>query len=94
MPFTVKEKNKTENDSGYEKEGKKSGLFVSQLAFLVICIFLISITERQNLRRDPLNFNVLNITLEVIRYIISIIIFGFASFFFFERLSSYFSKDA
>nr|AAC62807.1 similar to potassium transport proteins [Arabidopsis thaliana] len=44
------------------------GLIVSQLSFLTICIFLISITERQNLQRDPINFNVLNITLEVIRY--------------------------
>lgn len=71
MPFTIKKKNKKEeeNDSGYEKGGKKSGLLVSQLSFLVICIFLISITERQKLRRDPLNFNVLNITLEVVRYI-------------------------
>uniref|UniRef100_M4C929 Uncharacterized protein n=1 Tax=Brassica campestris TaxID=3711 RepID=M4C929_BRACM len=68
MPFTIKKKNKKEeeNDSGYEKGGKKSGLLVSQLSFLVICIFLISITERQKLRRDPLNFNVLNITLEVV----------------------------
>ncbi|KAF2577126.1 hypothetical protein F2Q70_00009181 [Brassica cretica] len=64
----MKKKNKKEeeNDSGYEKGGKKSGLVVSQLSFLVICIFLISITERQKLRRDPLNFNVLNITLEVV----------------------------
>ncbi|XP_013623605.1 PREDICTED: sodium transporter HKT1-like isoform X3 [Brassica oleracea var. oleracea] len=69
MPFTMKKKNKKEeeNDSGYKKGGKKSGLLVSQLSFLVICIFLISITERQKLRRDPLNFNVLNITLEVVR---------------------------
>ncbi|CAN6980146.1 hypothetical protein Bca4012_003107 [Brassica carinata] len=68
MPFTMKKKNKKEeeNDSGYKKGGKKSGLLVSQLSFLVICIFLISITERQKLRRDPLNFNVLNITLEVV----------------------------
>ncbi|KAJ0233176.1 Sodium transporter HKT1 [Hirschfeldia incana] len=68
MPFTIKKNNKKEeeNDSGYEKgRQKRSGLFVSQLSFLVICIFLISITERQKLRRDPLNFNVLNITLEV-----------------------------
>ncbi|CAH8318920.1 unnamed protein product [Eruca vesicaria subsp. sativa] len=65
MPFTVKNKSE-ENDSGYVKEGKKSGLFVSQLSFLVICIVLISITERQKLRQDPLNFNVLNITLEVV----------------------------
>ncbi|EOA22183.1 hypothetical protein CARUB_v10002754mg [Capsella rubella] len=56
MPLTEEKK----------KKNKKSGLFVSQLSFLTICIFLISITERQNLRSDPLNFNVLNITLEVI----------------------------
>ncbi|XP_010424497.1 PREDICTED: sodium transporter HKT1-like, partial [Camelina sativa] len=49
-----------------ERSKKKSGLFVSQLSFLVMCIFLISITEREKLQRDPLNFNVLNITLEVI----------------------------
>ncbi|CAE6130965.1 unnamed protein product [Arabidopsis arenosa] len=55
-----------DDDSGNGKKVTKSGLFVSQLSFLSICIFLISITERQKLRRDPLNFNVLNITLEVI----------------------------
>ncbi|CAA7033228.1 unnamed protein product [Microthlaspi erraticum] len=67
MPLT-KEKNKNEgnDDSGIEKSRRKNGLFVSQLSFLTICIFLISITERQKLQRDPLNFNVLNITLEVI----------------------------
>ncbi|KAL1209618.1 Sodium transporter HKT1 [Cardamine amara subsp. amara] len=68
MPLTDEKKMNKEgdDDSGNEKEGEKSGLFVSQLSFLVICIFLISITEKQNLQRDPLNFNVLNITLEVI----------------------------
>ncbi|XP_045812629.1 sodium transporter HKT1-like isoform X2 [Trifolium pratense] len=42
-------------------------LVFSQLSYLVIFIILICITERQSLKEDPLNFNVLNITLEVIR---------------------------
>ncbi|CAL5186344.1 unnamed protein product [Lathyrus oleraceus] len=41
-------------------------LVFSQLSYLVIFIILICITERQSLKEDPLNFNVLNITLEVI----------------------------
>ncbi|KFK31992.1 hypothetical protein AALP_AA6G186200 [Arabis alpina] len=67
MPLT-EEKNKKEGDDDSEngKTREKSGLFVSQLSFLAICVFLISITERQKLRQDPLNFNVLNITLEVV----------------------------
>ncbi|ESQ38532.1 hypothetical protein EUTSA_v10028594mg [Eutrema salsugineum] len=67
MPLTEeKTKREGEDHCGNEKKGKKSGFFVSQLSFLAICVFFISITESQNLRRDPLNFNVLNITLEVI----------------------------
>nr|AAF68393.1 sodium transporter [Arabidopsis thaliana] len=69
MPLTEQktiEKEGGDDDSENGKKVKKSGLIVSQLSFLTICIFLISITERQNLQRDPINFNVLNITLEVI----------------------------
>ncbi|RID75449.1 hypothetical protein BRARA_B02495 [Brassica rapa] len=67
MPLTEENNNKDEeDDSGNGNKRKRSGFFVSQLSFLVICIFLISIVEEEQLRRDPLNFNVLNITLEVI----------------------------
>lgn len=70
MPLTTIEKYKEEVEShtGNEGKRKKTGFFVSQLSFLAICVFFISITESQNLRRDPLNFNILNITFEVIRY--------------------------
>ncbi|KAF8006467.1 hypothetical protein BT93_K0690 [Corymbia citriodora subsp. variegata] len=41
-------------------------LMFSQLSYLVIFTILICITERENLKNDPLNFNVLNITIETI----------------------------
>ncbi|EOA22565.1 hypothetical protein CARUB_v10003226mg [Capsella rubella] len=63
---TIKKEGDDEDDSENRKNVTYHRLFVSQLSFLTICIFLISITERQKLQRDPLNFNVLNITLEVI----------------------------
>ncbi|KAK7829545.1 sodium transporter HKT1 [Quercus suber] len=41
-------------------------LIFSQLSYLAIFIILICITERQKMKEDPLNFNVLNVTIEVI----------------------------
>ncbi|XP_015576583.1 sodium transporter HKT1 [Ricinus communis] len=56
--------------NGRERKNEKKTLFqdllFSQLSYLVIFIVLICVVEREKLKTDPLNFNVLNITLEVI----------------------------
>ncbi|XP_062094281.1 sodium transporter HKT1 [Humulus lupulus] len=39
---------------------------VSPLSYLSIFVILISITERKNMKNDPLNFNVLNVIIEVV----------------------------
>ncbi|XP_065871458.1 sodium transporter HKT1-like [Euphorbia lathyris] len=41
-------------------------LLFSQLSYLIIAIVLVCIVEAQKLKKDPLNFNVFNITIEVI----------------------------
>lgn len=59
------------NPEEFEKKKKRrivENLIFSQLTYLVMFIILICITERKKLKDDPLNFNVLNITVEVIRY--------------------------
>ncbi|MFS7918646.1 hypothetical protein Hanom_Chr03g00203571 [Helianthus anomalus] len=43
-------------------------LVFSQLTYLVIFIIIVCTTERKKMVKDPLNFNVLNIVFEVIRY--------------------------
>ncbi|XVE71923.1 hypothetical protein DITRI_Ditri10aG0190200 [Diplodiscus trichospermus] len=62
-------------DSGKGKASEKEGagksilecVLFSQLSYLAIFIILVCITERQKMKEDPLNFNVFNITIEVIR---------------------------
>ncbi|XXG51459.1 hypothetical protein AAC387_Pa03g0015 [Persea americana] len=51
---------------GSKRRGWAKRLQLSQLSYLVICIVLICIIERKKMSQDPLNFNVLNIVIEVI----------------------------
>ncbi|XP_020222038.2 sodium transporter HKT1 [Cajanus cajan] len=55
-----------ENDVKRKEKSIVECVVMSQLSYLVIFIILICITESKSLKEDPLNFNVLNITLEVI----------------------------
>ncbi|CAJ1951626.1 unnamed protein product [Sphenostylis stenocarpa] len=55
-----------ENDVKTKERSTVECVLFSQLSYLVMFIILICITENKSLKEDPLNFNVLNITLEVI----------------------------
>ncbi|KAF8400187.1 hypothetical protein HHK36_013483 [Tetracentron sinense] len=60
-----------DESSKRDKEGRKrrrwlmEGLKLSQISYLVIFVILICITERDKIKEDPLNFNVINIIIEV-----------------------------
>ncbi|KAK0571366.1 hypothetical protein LWI29_014729 [Acer saccharum] len=55
-----------ENDDGKKKKTFWEYVIFSQLSYLITFIILVCITERHKLKQDPLNFNVLNITIEII----------------------------
>ncbi|XP_068504228.1 sodium transporter HKT1-like [Phaseolus vulgaris] len=57
-----------EEENDVKRNGKSAVecVVLSQLSYLAIFIILVCITERKSLKEDPINFNVLNITLEVI----------------------------
>ncbi|KAM0933728.1 putative cation transporter [Dioscorea sansibarensis] len=81
VPFELKEEEEddkiSENDETENKKRKRMiarGSFVhkyvlSQITCLAIFVMTICITERKKLSKDPLNFPVLNILLEVVRQV-------------------------
>ncbi|CAN0924009.1 Sodium transporter HKT1 [Linum grandiflorum] len=56
-----KYKNRSNNNSLLEN------VMFSQLSYLAVFVVIICITERRNIKDDPLNFNVFNVILEVVR---------------------------
>ncbi|XP_059286950.1 sodium transporter HKT1-like [Lycium ferocissimum] len=67
VPFQGADENPEEAIGESKGRGKiAENLILSQLSYLVFFIVLICIIERKKMKDDPLNFNVLNITLEVI----------------------------
>ncbi|KAJ3707870.1 hypothetical protein LUZ61_011575 [Rhynchospora tenuis] len=74
-PYTcflpMEERHKVANDTSEGNKKKTSvwrwqNFLLSQLSYLAIFVILVCITERRQLKEDPLNFNVLNIVIEVI----------------------------
>ncbi|XP_039805136.1 probable cation transporter HKT7 [Panicum virgatum] len=66
FPF---EENSTTTDHSTESQGIRflKSTVLSQLSYLTVFVIAICITERRKLKEDPLNFNVLNIIVEVVR---------------------------
>ncbi|EOY32095.1 hypothetical protein QUC31_019550 [Theobroma cacao] len=67
LPTAYQEKNSGKGQAS-ENHGRSilECLLFSQLSYLAIFIILICITEREKIKKDPLNFNVLSIAIEVI----------------------------
>ncbi|XP_027073030.2 sodium transporter HKT1-like isoform X1 [Coffea arabica] len=61
----------TEKKTRAKRKNILDYLLFSQLTYLVLFVILICITEREKLKEDPLNFNLLSIVVEVISVIIS-----------------------
>ncbi|XP_049931300.1 sodium transporter HKT1-like [Nymphaea colorata] len=74
VPLSSVKTIKKDNHNGSSKTNKRKGgglimeyLLLPRVAYLVIFVVLVSITERNKLREDPLNFNLLNIVFELTR---------------------------
>ncbi|KAL0338788.1 UNVERIFIED_CONTAM: putative cation transporter HKT6 [Sesamum angustifolium] len=59
-------KAKVEKCQRKNKKGFREHIMFSQLTYLLVFVILICITERRKMKTDPLNFNVLNIVVEVV----------------------------
>ena len=57
----------SERKQNKRREKVTENKILSRISYLVIFIILVCITERKQLKDDPLNFNVFNITIEVVR---------------------------
>lgn len=69
LPMEIKEEEEiVKSESKNQRKTTMQCLLFSQLSYILIFIILICIVEREKMKTDPLNFNVLNITIEVIRY--------------------------
>ncbi|KAK6139720.1 hypothetical protein DH2020_026530 [Rehmannia glutinosa] len=62
LPIEQGENTSTRKNKGFWQEN----ILFSQLTYLLIFIIVICVTERHKLKTDPLNFNLLNIVVEVI----------------------------
>ncbi|XP_023737079.1 sodium transporter HKT1 [Lactuca sativa] len=68
LPLSGKQSSQRNSDQRKKKSRRVlfENIVFSQLAYLVIFVILVCITERKKIKEDPLNFNVLNVVVEVV----------------------------
>ncbi|WJZ98657.1 hypothetical protein VitviT2T_017168 [Vitis vinifera] len=66
LPIDGGEKALQKEERRTEKRKYVEHLLLSQLSYLVIFVILVCIIEREKMKKDPLNFSVLNITIEIV----------------------------